>query len=485
MSPAPVKHASAAADGLDRGGPGAAGVDAGAVEAFLDDVEAAGLELHSLMLHRHGRVVAEGWRWPYGPARLRVMHSYAKSVTACAIGLAIAEGHFGLSDKVVSFFPDKLPAVVSDNLAAMTVEDLLTMRTGHDGETGGPTWRGIKTSWITEFFKIPVVHQPGTTYVYTSAASYMLGAILAKTTRQTLHEYLKPRLFEPLGFEGETWDIGPDGFNPGGNGLTCRVSDALKVGILHAQNGLWQGRQLIPASWIAQATQTHAGGRYGYHWVTNWGGAYCALGMFVQMVMVFPAQGATLALTGAIDGSQLVMPFLEKHFPRTFHTGPLHNDAADARLQARLATWRDVPALASAAVDTARHSDKPYRVADNPLGVRDLRFDFTADRCVFHLTDSDGTHTVTAGLGAWIEGHTDMPGRDLHHGYHLRGATVVASAVWKDASTLEMTWIFAETAFRDTVLCRFNGSQVTLERRVNVNSAARAHPPLLGTLATA
>jgi hypothetical protein len=87
---------------------------------------------------------------------------------------------------------------------------------------------------------------------------------------------------------------------------------------------------------------------------------------------------------------------------------------------------------------------------------------------------------VVCGLQGWIETETDVPGRELHHGYSLQGAKVVAAARWLDESTLEMTWIFAETAFRDTVVCRFEQDRVTVERSVNVNSSALTWPTLIG-----
>src|SRR5579862_5688527 len=229
-------------DGLLRGEPREACVNAALVDAFLDDAATAGLDIHGLMLHRAGRVAAEGWWWPYRADRPRIMHSATKSVMASAIGMALEEGRFRLQDRVVSFFPELMPGVIDNKLAAMTVENLLTMRAGHAAETSGSIWRGIATSWTAEFFKIPVVYTPGTTYMYTSAASYMLSAILTRVTGETLHDYLKPRFFTPLGITGEQWDIGPDNINPGGNGLTMKTADLLKLGVVHAQRGLWRGR---------------------------------------------------------------------------------------------------------------------------------------------------------------------------------------------------------------------------------------------------
>jgi CubicO group peptidase (beta-lactamase class C family) len=480
------------ADGLARAQPASVGVDSTRLQALLDEVEAAGLEVHGIMLHRQGKVVAEGWRWPYRADRLRILHSAAKSFAACAIGLAVAEGRFALHDKVVSFFPNELPPQVSDKLAAMTVEDLLTMRTGQASETSGAIWRGLSSSWTAEFFKLPVVHQPGTTYVYTSAASYMLSAILQRVSGQTLHDYLRPRLFEPLGIHGETWDIGPDGVNPGGNGLTARTADLLKLGILHAQGGVWEGQRILPEDWVRAATRPQGGppeARYGYHWAIRPAQAFSAIGVFVQTVIVYPQHGASFALIGAIENSQALFPLVERHFPAAFWDAPLLGagaDAADARLQARLATWAQPrAALGGSSPLPTSMGGRRYAIEANALGVTHVQFDFESGRCLFRLWDAEGEHQITAGMDQWLEQRASMPGRDLHHGYALRGTSVVANAGWRDARTLELTWIFAETAFRDTLLCHFDGDTLRLARSVNINSGLRRLPDLLGRLQAA
>ncbi|WP_233835491.1 serine hydrolase domain-containing protein [Paraburkholderia sp. ZP32-5] len=488
-------------DGLTRAAPSTTGADADAIGAFLDDVDAAGLDLHSLMLYHRGHVVAEAWRWPYRADRPRILHSVAKSFTACAIGLALADGLFRLDDKVVDFFPEARPAPDAsagngqDWLAQMTIEDLLTMRTGHEGETSGAAWRSLQSSWIAEFFRIPLVHQPGSAFMYTSAASYVLSAILSRVTGETLHDYLKPRIFEPLGIHGEKWDIGPDGINPGGNGLTATMADMLKLGLLHAQNGVWEGRRLLPEQWVKQATQPHGEPfKYGYHWWTRGDGNFSAIGRFVQMVTVFPAHGAALAVTGAIKGSGRLFPHIDRYFPVAFRdpkadsTAAREAAAADARLTARLAAWQspDAPApwkLADRAVRAPMNSGaRRFTIASNPHGVQTLEFGFADDRCTFRLIDAHGPHTIVAGFDRWIETRTDMPGSDLHHGYHLVHSPVVARACWVDERRLQMTWIFAETAFRDTVIAEFDGTRLVFRREVNINGGALRHEDLNGTL---
>lgn len=479
ISDSSATEAAVAVDGLPRARPSTVGVDGAKIAGFVREALEAGLELHAVMLHRHGHVAVDAAWWPYRTDTPRVMHSVAKSVTACAIGLALEEGRFALNDKVVSFFPEHLPPVVDEKLAAMTVEDLLTMRTGHAAETSGALWRGSSESWIAKFFGIPITHPPGGAYVYTSAASYMLAAILSRTTGLTLHDYLKPRLFEPLGIADEQWDIGSDGINPGGNGLTFKPVDLLKIGALHAQNGVWNGRRLLPADWVARATRAYGDGGYGYHWVVRPDGSYSALGLFVQMATVFPEAGATLVVVGAIDGSEKIAPFIDRWMPEAFNGGSAEGDAA---LDAVLSDLHRPRPLNSVRANTPRLVDGvTYRLEDNPVGARTVRLDFHKDACVFTLVDTAGEHVIAAGRRTWIAGVTDMPGRDLHHGYALQGARVLAGAEQINETTTRLTWIFPDTAFRDTVWCRFEGERLTLTRTVNVNSGALAWPELAGT----
>ncbi|MFV3289672.1 serine hydrolase domain-containing protein [Pseudomonas sp. NY11955] len=474
---------STAHDGLPRATASESGIDPDRIIAFLDDVENAGLDLHGMILHRNGRVAAEGWKWPYTPERPRILHSVAKSFTACAIGLARDEGLLQLSDTVISFFPEHIPANIDPRLPSMTVEHLLTMRTGHQANTSGSVWRAIDSSWITEFFKIPLAFEPGSQYVYTSAASYMLSAIVTKVTGQTLHDYLRPRLFEPLGIAGEHWAVGPDGINPGGNGLTATPASMLKLGILHAQGGLWEGRRILSNEWVQAATRPQGApdSKYGYHWAIKPLGAYCAVGVFVQMAIVFPGSGATLALVGAMKNSAQIIPYIERHFPAAFVDTTEPANDADKRLQQRLDAMRQVPDLRSEAPSPfSTPATFDVDIEANDLGITGLRFAFDADTVIIDLADSAGTHRIATGLNRWHQGTTDMPGSELHHGYTFKDEAVIAGARWVTPTTLEMQWIYVASAFRDTVRCTFEEDQVTWERSVNVNSGARAHPVLRG-----
>jgi len=469
-------------DGVQRSQTHEAGISAAGILHFLNEAESQNLDLHALLVARNGKLAVELYRWPYNATRPRIGHSLAKAFTSAAIGLAIAEDHLRLTDRVIDFFPEYLPPVVSDNLRAMTVRDLLTMRTGHAEETSGSIWRAIKTSWIAEFLNIPVVHRPGEVYLYTSAASYMLAAVFTKATGQNLHAYLRPRLFKPLGIVGETWDIGPDGINPGGNGLTCKVPDLLKFGMLHLNKGLWNGVRILSEQWIEEATRPIGDSAYGYHWVTGPQGEFFAMGLFGQFIAMFPVHDAVVVLNSALNRpdacSGAWVPLLHRHLA-DFFPHAIAATTAEWQLEARIAALVQPPILSSSvkASLTGVHS---YDIDSNDLGIDRISFFFETDRCTVTMSYPGAEHSIVVGIDLWLEGVTDIPGAQLHHGYGATPTRVVAGAFWQSKNRFPMTWIFAEMTFRDTVECKFERDRLIFQRSVNVNSGAMSWPVLYG-----
>ncbi len=190
-----------------------------AMNRYLDAVKKAGQDLHSIMIVQHGNVIAEEWMGEGKEDEPHILNSVSKTFTATAVGLAASEGRLKLTDKVISFFPDKLPATVSENLAAMTVRDLLTMNCGHDTDPTGTVRKKADADWVQEFLAFPVEHKPGTFYTYNSLGTYMLSAIVQKVTGEKVVDYLYPRLFRPLGIVNARWQESPQGVNTGGWGL--------------------------------------------------------------------------------------------------------------------------------------------------------------------------------------------------------------------------------------------------------------------------
>src|SRR5947208_682692 len=220
---------------LPRSSPEAQGVSSAAVRAFVEAADTKIDALHSVMLLRHGHVVAEGWWSPYDALAPHALYSLSKSFTSTAVGLAIAEGKLSLDDPVLKFFSEDAPPQPSTNLKAMRVSDLLRMSTGHQAEPR----RGADQPWTRSFLAQPVPFKPGTHFLYNTSATYMLSAAVQKATGQTVHDYLRPRLFEPLGIDRPTWEASPQGITTGGFGLSIRTEDIAKFGQLYLQKGQW------------------------------------------------------------------------------------------------------------------------------------------------------------------------------------------------------------------------------------------------------
>lgn len=291
---------------------------------YLAAVEAAGQDLHSIMIVKDGKVVKEHWMGEGAPDKLHILNSVSKTFTSTAVGLAIAEGKLSLSDKVVDLFPDKLPAEVSDNLKKVEVRHLLTMSGGHDTE---PSRRTMPegADWVEAFLAHPFEHEPGTYFWYNSMGTYMLSAIVQKVTGEKVIDYLTPRLFEPLAIEGATWQESPQGINAGGWGLYLKTEDLAKMGQLILRRGEWNGKQIVPAEWIDEMTKAHIDSRpagmrpeqitfkaedsdwlqgYGYQMWRCRHGAVRADGANGQYIIVMPEQNVVIAMTANIGDMQ-------------------------------------------------------------------------------------------------------------------------------------------------------------------------------------
>lgn len=308
---------------LPRSNPADENTDIGGIENFLKGVEAKNFDLHSLMIVRNGKVIFEKWLGDHAPAKPHSMWSVSKTYTATAIGFAVAEGRLKVTDKVISFFPDKLPQTVSDNLKALEIRHLLTMSSGHDVEPR----RGNSpdADWLEAFFAAPFEHKPGTFYVYNSMVTYVLSAIIQKVTGEKLIDYLYPRLFRPLGIAGATWSESPQGINAGGWGLSIKTEDMAKLGLFILQKGKWNGKQLLPPAWFDEATAAlveslPSGARkenlkmkpedsdwlqgYGYQMWRCRHNAFRADGANGQFIIIIPDKNAVVAITANIGDMQ-------------------------------------------------------------------------------------------------------------------------------------------------------------------------------------
>jgi CubicO group peptidase (beta-lactamase class C family) len=280
-------------------------------------VDAAGRfgGIDSVMVLRHGTVVAERWWPPASPTEQHVLWSVSKSFTSTAVGLAIEDGRFTLNDRVVDLLPDEVPDEASDHLTAMTVRNLLTMTSGHATESLPDDDRDRVEDWSRRVLAQPVPFTPGDRFVYDSGSTYLLSAIVQRYTGENLLRYLTPRLLAPLGISGSTWELSPQGIDAGGWGLTAKTEDVAGFGQLYLQHGEWNGEQLISADWVAEATRTQVPTQaeperpdwaqgYGYLFWRCRHGAFRADGKDGQFCIILPEADVVVAMTADLTDMQ-------------------------------------------------------------------------------------------------------------------------------------------------------------------------------------
>ncbi len=440
--------------------------------------------VQGFMLLRHGSVVAEGWRTPYRPTAPHMLYSLSKSFTSTAIGLAVEEGLLTVDDPVLSFFPDDAPENLDDNLKAMRVRHLLSMNTGHEEDTTGHVFRGDHENWPRAFLSIPVEREPGSWFVYNTGATYMLSAIITKLTGEPLIDYLRPRLFEPLGIENPTWDTDPRGISQGGTGLHATTEDIARFGQLYLRNGNWRGQQLVPAAWVAEATEVHSDNSntqtnpdwmvgYGYQFWRARHGAYRGDGAFGQYCLVMPEQDAVLAINSGLMDMQAVLDLVWDILLPAMQPDSLPaNDTALADLREALANLTmPLPEGHATSITAEQVSGVTYGLDANDLGIESVTATFADDKATFGYRIDGTDHTVEAGYGAWLDGVSTMPGDGGRPGPALGDEPVAAAGAWTSENTFEVRTCFYEGVFCPIFRLRFTGDTISVEFAPNVSWA--------------
>ncbi|MFI0723485.1 serine hydrolase domain-containing protein [Streptomyces sp. NPDC021224] len=442
---------------LPRSTPAAEGVDARGVEDFLDALEAApGIDPHGVMLLRHGRLVAEGWWAPRTADRPQLLYSLSKSFTSAAAGLAVADGLLDLDAPVVSYFPEFAAEITDPRSRSMLVRHIASMASGHTSETWERVSRADRAEPVRGFLSLPPDREPGTVFAYNQSCTYTLGAIVQRVTGRTLTAFLRERLFDPLGIAETVWEQFPAGRDLGFSGMYATTDAVARLGQLHLQGGVWEGRQLLPAAWVAEATRAHvpngdgtAEGAatsdwqqgYGFQfWMSRHG--YRGDGAYGQYCVVLPEHDAVLAVTSQTQDMQEVLDAAWRHLLPAFGDAPLPGRAADdASLHERLAQLA-LPAVPGAAAppagagewDGARFAPEGGTCAQQPtLTGLTLRRGSADAEWVLILAEGEQSFALGFAPGGWTttEGGPGTP-------------PCAVGAAWADGDTLTAALHFLE-----------------------------------------
>ena len=471
--------------------PEQAGVSSAKLQAYIDDALANGIELHSLMAVRHGKVAAEVWRKPYGPQYPHIMFSVSKTITAIAIGLAIEEGFFSIDSRVIDFFPEFKPKKTEERLEKLTVFHLLTMTAGKDPLVFDSK---AQIDWLEQFFHAKWSFTPGESWKYISENQYVLIEILRRATGQTATQFLTPRFYEPLQFgRVPVWETSVTGTEAGGWGMFLTNEEMAKIAQCLLDNGKWDGRQLIPEDWAvkmqsALVDNTPTNERwpdqcngYGYcMWQNPVPNSSRLDGMFGQFAIIFRDFDAIVTFTSNEIDEMKARAFIWKHFPGVFCDESVSKPAnSKALFMPEISPPISKPRSAETEQSAAGKTYKlkrpvinnlvgmPMSVATLPIlqmsaykhgNITNVGFEFAENTCTFKWTEDFNNGPVENIVICGMDGNArQSPATIANVPY-----TMNAWAFWVAEDTLEIHLRPLESLNDRIFSFRFRGNKITM-----------------------
>lgn len=463
---------------LPRSTPAAEGISTQAVINMMDSLMALPeCDIHHVMVVRHGKVVAEIHPSPFRAEDSHTLYSASKTFTSLAVGCAIDDNLLRLTDRVMTFFPDKRTDRVSDNMADMTVRDLLMMASGVK-----PDWtmRNNSMDWVKDWLTKSVDDKPGSLFQYDSMCTFMLSAIVQRVTGFTMLEYLQKKLFAPMHINVADWETSPDGINTGGWGLRVQAETMAKLGLLLLNKGKWNGEQLVSADYVTAACSrlidggaketvppTDGNQGYGYQvWQSKWPGSFRADGAMGQYTVVVPREDLVVVILGMkLYGHEELACIWNQLMPGLKNAPLQPEKKLQKRLDALCATAHlSLPKGKRESRKAAAFTGKQLQLEHNRFGIKWLAVDGT----VLRLAHEDGTQEEWAmGYGDWryntlaglpyysINSINRMQG--FQHGF-----TAAVAYAWKSPMVLEVKIHYVDWISGLTFLIDFGKNEATL-----------------------
>ncbi|MDH3387584.1 MAG: beta-lactamase family protein [Gammaproteobacteria bacterium] len=262
--------------------------------------------IKSFMLQRDGELLIEAHRKGMRADRTTNVKSVAKSIISLLVGIAIGQGHLpGVQQPIGDYFPDYFKGRPDPEKQAITIQDLLTMRTGLASTSRRNYGRWVQSdNWIEFALDQPLVDQPGGEMIYSTGSTHLLSVILTRATGMSTRKFAERYLFGPLGITLGGWDRDPQGYYLGGNNMALSPSALLKIGTMVMNNGVYNQKQIVPSAWIAESMQIYTRSHfnpydYGYLWWQRELNGYTvqfAWGNGGQYILMIPALKTVVAI---------------------------------------------------------------------------------------------------------------------------------------------------------------------------------------------
>ena len=450
------------------------------------------ISIDSITIVRNGYIVADIYLNPFFPKDTKhIIHSCTKSIMSALIGIAIEEGHIeGVDVLVLDIFDDKDIETVDARMKTLTLKHLLAMQTGlHSQDSYMYQWEGLfkmqaTDDWTEHILNLPMETEPGTRFDYSNMASFLLSAIITKTTGKDTLSFAQEHLFDPLEINDFQWEKSPQGIDIGWARMWLKPYDMAKIGLLYLQKGKWEDQQIIPTQWVEESLTAHSfpkkyryvydeegrvdrmasGGLwmftnlarpfadgYGYQWWLDKSDMYSAVGNGGQFIMVVPKEYLVVVFTSKLSGAESFLP--ARMLDRYILPAIVSNEqiTANKTAQHKLSLFSDpprrvvkpkpVPELPTIA---RKISHETYSLDSNPWKYNNFKlifdpqkdyaeFSYTAKENdivnhevglnnVYRLTESNGG--TYAAVGSWTTPDTFVIDYELV-GYSTRGKWIL------------------------------------------------------------
>lgn len=411
------------------------GVDARGLLALLDAFETPGHGYHSLMVARHGKVIAEGWWAPYARDRVHLGYSLSKSFTSTVLGNLVGQGVISLDAPVWSYLADL--DTVPEKWRRVTVRHCISMTVGHTEDAW--RWRGEAEPRPSESGGDEILAlilesepdgEPGEVWAYNQVGTYLVTQAIAASTGEPLTTHVRRLLLDQFGSPPAKAHRTLQGRDLGFTGLHVTTPSILALAQTWLDGGIWDGRRIVPEGYAAQAplpsVVSQAGGDgdwshgYGYSFWSQRHG-FRGDGALGQFAIVLPEHDVAVAITSEVTDMQEVLDHLWQHLLPAIDATP--NPEADAELASRLANLQHLPLAGperrpalTLPRDPSSQLPEDFRAAT--LAPADdghlLRFDHPDGELVTQIGDGKwlesswptkrGPEVVVAGSGGWRDG---------------------------------------------------------------------------------
>jgi len=299
--------------------PESQGISSEALTKMLDAIWQKNYTIDSITIIRNGYVVLDAYKRPNKPQNKHILYSCSKSVISALIGIAIDKGYIKSVDQpILNFFPERTAENLDQRKKNMTLKHVLTMATGLtclDSYLYG--WIGLyemrnNSDWVKHMIDLPMIASPGSTFEYCNGATFLLSAVLQKTTGKNALEFANEHLFAPLAIENADWEKNQQGISLGYGGLSLRPQDMAKFGYLFLKRGKWMEKQVVPTRWVNESTQKHIEATitpgYGYQWWVVNPDIYTAVGYKGQRIYVLKKQNMVVVFTANLGKQGNLIP---------------------------------------------------------------------------------------------------------------------------------------------------------------------------------